>query len=144
MAAGGVAILVLIAGGFALWMATSSTFGKELPPTGFSPAHLETLPRRQINTRPIPRLEQEHVMERGNEHLKGSMLVQYNCRTYDCDGDLVDRLIEIVESYPSTVYLAPYPTMDAKIALAAPGKLLTLDALQEDKIREFINDNLDR
>ena len=28
--------------------------------------------------------------------------------------------------------------MDAKIALAAPGKLLTLYALDEDKIREFI------
>jgi len=72
------------------------------------------------------------------------MLVQYNCRNYQCDGDLVDRLTKIVLSYPPQVYLAPYPTMDAKIALAAPGKLLTLDALEEDKIREFINKNLKR
>ena len=49
-----------------------------------------------------------------------------------------------MESFPPQVYLAPYPTMDAKIALAAPGKLLTLDDLDEDKIRKFINDNLDR
>ena len=72
------------------------------------------------------------------------MLVQYNCVEFQCEDDLVERLTEIVLSYPPQVYLAPYPTMDAKIALAAPGKLLTLDALEEDKIREFINDNLDR
>lgn len=47
-------------------------------------------------------------------------------------------------SFPPFVYLAPYPTMDAKIALAAPGKLLTLDALDENNIREFINDNSNR
>jgi hypothetical protein len=72
------------------------------------------------------------------------MLVQYNCRTYQCEGDLVDRLTEIVEGYPSTVYLAPYPTMDAKIALAAPGRLVTLDAFEEERMRSFINGNLDR
>jgi len=144
MVAGGVAVLVLVIGGFGLFMAKSSTFGKELPPTGFSPAHLESLPSRQINTRPIPRLEQEHLMERGGEHLKGRMLVQYNCRTYQCEGDLVDRLTEIVEGYPSTVYLAPYPTMDAKIALAAPGRLVTLDAFEEERMKSFINGNLDR
>ena len=72
------------------------------------------------------------------------MLVQYNCRDFPCEPDLVDRLTEIVQSFPPQVYLAPYPTMDAKIALAAPGKLLTLEAFDEVKIREFINDNLDR
>ncbi|MCH8205794.1 MAG: hypothetical protein IH956_02185, partial [Chloroflexi bacterium] len=54
------------------------------------------------------------------------------------------RLAEIVGSYPPQVYLAPYPGMDAKIALAAPGKLLTLKTLDEDQIREFIARNLDR
>ena len=83
-------------------------------------------------------------MERGSGHVRGSMLVQYNCRDFPCEPDLVDRLTEIVQSFPPQVYLAPYPTMDAKIALAAPGKLLTLEAFDEVKIREFINDNLDR
>ena len=144
MAGGGLAVLVLAIGGFALFMVTSNTFGKILPPTGYTPAHRETLPRQQINSQPIHRLVQEHVMERDAGHARGSMLVQYNCRNYQCDEDLVDRLTEIVSSYPPQVYLAPYPTMDAKIALAAPGKLLLLDAFEEDKIREFINDNLDR
>ena len=72
------------------------------------------------------------------------MLVQYNCVDFQCDDGLVDRLTEIVLTFPTQVYLAPYPTMDAKIALAAPGRLLTLDTLDEDKIREFITDNLER
>ena len=140
----GLTVVILVIGGLGLFITTRSTFGKELPPTGFTPQHLESLPPQQINSRPIPRLVQEHVMERNPGHERGSMLVQYNCRNYQCDGDLVDRLTKIVLSYPPQVYLAPYPTMDAKIALAAPGKLLTLDALEEDKIREFINKNLKR
>ncbi len=142
--AGGLAVVVLVIGGLALFITTRSTFGKELPPTGFTAAHFESLPPQQINNRPIPRLEQEHVMERAAGHERGSMLVQYNCVNFQCEPALVDRLTEIVQSYPPYVYLAPYPTMDAKIALAAPGKLLTLDALDEDKIRKFINDNSNR
>jgi len=144
MAGGGLAVVVLAIGGLVLFMITSSTFGKELPPTSFTPAHLESLPPGQINTRPIPRLVQEHVMERNAGHPRGSTLVQYNCVDFQCDAGLVDRLTEIVVTYPPQVYLAPYPTMDAKIALAPPGKLLTLDTLDEDKIRKFITDNLDR
>ena len=142
--AGGLTLAVLVIGGLLLFMTTRSTFGKELPPTGFTPQHRETLPEQQINSRPIHRLVQEHVMERDSGHERGSMLVQYNCRKYQCEDDLEDRLTEIVLSYPPQVYLAPYPTMDAKIALAAPGKLLILDALDEDEIREFIRVNLDR
>ena len=144
MAGGGLAVLVVAVGGFVLFMTTSSTFGKILPPTGYTAAHRETLPGRQINTQPIHRLVQEHVMERDAGHARGSMLVQYNCRSYECGEDLVDKLTAVVSSYPPQVYLAPYPTMDAKIALAAPGKLLLLNAFDEDKIRGFIDDNMNR
>ena len=144
MTGGGLAVLVLAIGGFALFMVTSSTFGKILPPTGYTPAHRETLPGQQINRQPIHRLVQEHVMERDPGHARGSMLVQYNCRSYECGEDLVDKLTAVVSSYPPQVYLAPYPTMDAKIALAAPGKLLLLNAFDEDKIRGFIDDNMNR
>ena len=39
---------------------------------------------------------------------------------------------------PSSVYLAPYPGMDAKIALAAPGRLEILDEYDEDQIAASI------
>ncbi len=83
-------------------------------------------------------------MERNAGHPRGSMLVQYNCVDYQCEPNLVETLTEIVLNFPPYVYLAPYPTMDAKIALAAPDRLLTLDALDENKIRKFINDNANR
>ncbi len=84
-------------------------------------------------------------MERGGGHHRtGSMLVQYNCLDYQCAPEFVDRLTEIVRSYLPQVYLAPYPGMDAKLALAAPGKLLTLKTFDEDKIHEFITRNLNR
>ena len=81
-------------------------------------------------------------MERGGPHPVGGMLVQYNCEDYQCGPNLVQRLRAIVGSYPPQVYLAPYPGMDAKSALAAPGTLLTLEALDEDEVRAFITKNL--
>ncbi len=82
-------------------------------------------------------------MERNATHPRGRMLVQYNCVQYQCEPDLVETLIRIVREFPPSVYLAPYPTMDAKIALAAPGRLLTLEIPDEDQIREFISANSD-
>ena len=140
MAIGGLAVVALLIGGIVLYSSTR----KELPPTGFGPTHSESLPTQQINTSPIPRPIQEHVMERGGNHRTGGMLVEYNCADYQCEPDLVERLTEMVRSYPPQVYLAPYPGMDAKIALAAPGRLLTLETLDEDRIREFISRNLTR
>ena len=84
-------------------------------------------------------------MERGGGHHQvGSMLVEYNCEDYRCEPELVEKLSIIVESYPPQVYMAPYPGMDAMIALAAPGRLETLDAFDEQRIKRFIEKNLTR
>lgn len=144
MTVGAIAVVGLAIGGLVLFMTTRSDFGKILPPTSFGPAHLETFPSRQINRQPIPRLVQEHVMERNATHGDGKMLVQYNCVNYECEPGLVETLTTIVQEFPPTVYLAPYPTMDAMIALAAPGRLVTLETLDQNKIRAFITENLDR
>ena len=140
MGAGALAGVVAIIGAFVL----IGLLRKELPPTNFGPGHSESLPPQQINTSLIPRPIQEHVMERNRTHPVGQMLVQYNCREYECEPGMVDQLTELVRGYPSSVYLAPYPGMDAKIALAAPGRLVTLDTFDEDKINEFIRRNLTR
>ena len=144
LAAVGFTVTSLVVIGFVVFMTTRSTFGKILPPTGFSAAHFETFPAQQINTQPIHRLIQEHVMERNASHPNGSMLVQYNCELYECEPGLVENLTKLVLEFPPTVYLAPYPEMNAKIALAAPGRLLTFEVFNEAGIRKFITDNLDR
>ncbi len=83
-------------------------------------------------------------MERGGDHPVGGMLVQYNCVDYQCEPDMVQKLEDLVRGYPRQVYLAPFPGMDAKIALAAPGRLETLDAFDEQRARSFIDRNLSR
>ena len=136
-----VAVVALAVVGVVFLIATSDI----LPPTTFGPGHSEAFPPQRINLEPIPRRIQEHVMERGGgHHQAGSMLVQYNCEDYQCEPDLIGQLTDLVQGYPPQVYLAPYPNMDAKIALAAPGRLQTLKSFDKGKIREFINDNLSR
>lgn len=134
------AVVVLLIGG----LVVASVRGKTLPPTSFGPGHSEQLPSQQINFSPIPRPIQEHVMERTPGHPPGRMLVQYNCAKYECAPELVQTLESIVAEFPPTVYLAPYPGMDAKIALAAPGRLEILNELDADRIRDFIRVNLNR
>lgn len=83
-------------------------------------------------------------MERGGGYPAGNMLVQYNCVDYQCASGMVQELEDLLRGYPPQVYLAPFPEMDAKIALAAPGRLETLDAFDEQRIRRFIEGNLNR
>lgn len=135
---------LVIAGGLAAVMVFFVANSKTLPPTSFGPGHLESLPPAQVNFRPIDPLIQQHVMERNATHPVGQMLVQYNCEDYECEPGLESALEDIVTRFPPTVYLAPYPGMDAKIALAAPGRLEILDDLDEDLIVEFIRANLSR
>ncbi len=137
-------IAIVIVGGVVGFLAYSLATAKNLPPTSFTAAHLELLPPTQVNARPIDRLIQEHVMERNATHPNGQMLVQYNCEDYECEDGLEQSLEDIVTRFPPTVYLAPYPGMDAKIALAAPGRLETLEILDEEKILSFIRENLNR
>ena len=71
---GGIVVVSMVVGGFFLLASTQ----KLLPPTEFGPGHIESFPPQQINTQPILRSIQEHVMERGGGHHQiGSMLVQY-------------------------------------------------------------------
>ena len=138
---GGLAAVVVVVG-VVVFLASNT---KELPPTGFTANHIESFPPQQINEVPIPRNIQEHVMERGGRnHSIGNMLIHYNCRDYQCEPDTIEKLTDIVRDYPDNVYLAPYPGMDAKIAMAAPNRLTTLDDFDEERVRKFIEDNLDR
>lgn len=49
-----------------------------------------------------------------------------------------------MQGYPPQVFLAPFPGMDATIALAAPGRLKTLDGFHEQRIRTFMEENLNK
>ena len=81
------------------------------------------LPNR--STPPIPLSIQGH-----GEGLRASFDRYYVgsiCVDYECEAELIQKLVEVVREYPSNVFLAPYPGMDAKIALTAPGRQEVLE-----------------
>ena len=98
------------------------------PPT--SGPHYTSLAPWGIHTEPIQNELQVHNLE------DGGVMVQYNCP--DGCPDLVSRLGEIVSRYDRFVILAPYPDMDARIALTAWGRIDTLEAFNESRIVRFI------
>lgn len=98
------------------------------PPT--SGPHYESLARWGIHTDPIQNELQVHNLE------DGGVMVQYNCPE-GCP-ELVSRLAEIVERYGEQVILAPYPSMDARIALTAWQRLDILEEFDERRIVRFI------
>ena len=100
------------------------------PPT--SGPHFEGHPEQKISGQPVPKEIQVHVLEHGG------IMIQYNCK--NCD-DLIVKLGEIAKQYKD-VYLAPYPDMDATIALTAWGKLAKFKEYDEKAIVKFIKINL--
>lgn len=131
---GGSALIVAILGfGAVSWLSAQAT----LPPTTYGPGHTESYPAERVSTQaPIPIAEQSHIIEHAPDGQPG-VLLQFNCRAFDCGSDLIDKLVEVARGY-ANVYVAPFPRMDAKIALAAQGELETLAAYDERAIRRFI------
>ncbi len=116
------------------------------PPT--SGPHVPFIARWGIYKSPVPKELQVHNLE------DGGVIIQYNCQS--C-GDLIAKLEALVTRYlekavqeklhaidpaQPTKYehliLAPYPGMDATIALTAWGRLDKLKSYDEARITRFI------
>jgi hypothetical protein len=112
-----------------------------IPPT--SGPHLGNIAPWGISDGPIPDESQIHNLE------DGGVMVQYWCGdgTDQLSGldyqagcpELVDQLSAIVSGYHSEVILAPYPGLDARIALTAWNRIDKFDEFDEQRIRQFIN-----
>lgn len=137
---GGVFALVLLIAGLGYGGYQWVTGVKVLPPTDFG-SHTETVPESHILTEPMPLTTQAHMLEHADGSGRPGVIINYNCEDYDCAPDLVERLTEIAKDYPSYVYLAPFPGMDAKIALTHVGKIEMLDTVDEERIRAFIENS---
>jgi len=116
------------------------------PPT--SGPHVPFIAKWGIYKIPIPKELQVHNLE------DGGVVIQYNCQS--CD-DLIAKLEALVKRYlekasqeklkaddPSRptryehLILAPYPGMDATIALTAWGRIDKLKSYDEARIMQFI------
>ena len=130
-----VIILALIGWGvFALFQGNSQT----LPPISMQ-GHIEAIPPSHVLKEPM-RLEiQKHMLEHvdGDEGARGGIIINYDCKTYECESGLIENLESFAGEY-NYVYVAPYSNMKVKIALTSLRRIETLDEFDEEFIRDFI------
>lgn len=125
-------IVVAVIGGLSWFISTRPN----LPPISLE-NHVEQSPPAHILDRPIPDAIQRHILEHADGVGKPGILIQYNCKKYSCEADLVQKLTDLVKQYPDNVYLAPN-NYDGKIILTKLGKREILDTFNEQAIRDFI------
>lgn len=135
--AGGIAGLVLVVIGLGFWGYRAVQGVKVYPPTDVS-GHSEGVPPSHILTEPMSLGIHKHMLEHADGKGPPGVIINYNCEDFDCEPDLIERLTAIVQEYPDRVYLAPFPGMDAKIALTRFGEQEILDSFDEQRIRAFI------
>ncbi len=129
------AVLLVAVLGFAGYRWAAGT--KIYPPTDVQ-GHTETVPPDHVLTSPMPVGMHKHMLEHADGNGPPGVIINYNCEDFDCAPDTIDRLAEIARAYPTFVYVAPYPGMDAKIAVTRFGQQELLDSVDEERIRAFI------
>lgn len=127
-----VVVAVLIIG--SIYFAISNT--KTLPPTDIQ-AHVEENPPSHILKEPMPIAVQKHMLEHADGSGQPGVVINYNCEDYSCEADLIEKLEALAVKY-NYVYVAPFPNMDAKIALTRYRKIEILDSYDEKRIEGFI------
>lgn len=129
-------LLVLVAVGL-VWLGYSFVTAKRLPPTSMA-GHTEELPAGHILRTPMRIEVQKHMLEHADGGGPPGVIINYNCQAYRCPAGMIEHLERIARDYPKLVYLAPFPDMDARIAVTRLGEILVLDEVDEGRIREFI------
>ena len=59
----------------------------------------------------------------------------------DLNGTEIDKLRVIAKNNPGSVIVSPRASNDSKVAVASWGRLLKMETIDEDKIREYIRKN---
>ncbi len=129
------ALVVLIAGGAIFGLGWYISTRPNLPPTT-AQGHTEDMPQSHITDQPIPDSMQRHLLEHADGRGKPGVIIQYNCKKYSCEPDLIQKLTDLVKQYPANVYLAPN-NYDAKIVLTKIGELKVLESFDEETIKKF-------
>ena len=107
-----------------------------LPPTDMA-GHIEQNPPSHISDQEMPEPIQKHMLEHADGKGKPGVVIQYNCKKYNCEKGLTDKLKNFVKKYSENVYLAP-GNYDGKIILTRLAKREVLDSFDEKKIIEFV------
>ncbi len=131
-------ILVIAVGLIIAGIAWGISNIERLPPTDMD-GHIESNPSSHILKDPMPIAIQKHVLEHvdGVEGGKAGVIINYNCKDYQCENDLIGELESFATNY-DYVYVAPFKGMDAKIAITKLGKIGVLEEYDEIRIKNFI------
>jgi len=127
------AILGLVFYGF-----YSADSAKNLPPSDQS-NHIEQNPPSHILKAPMQLKVQRHMLEHADGSGPPGVIINYDCKNYECESDLIQKLESFATKYTEFVYVAPFKNMATKIALTRQGSIETLDEYDEEKIDNFIN-----
>ena len=128
-------IVILIIAGI-IWLVSGI---ERLPPTDIK-GHVESNPPSHILKEQMPITIQKHMLEHadGIEKGRGGVIINYNCKDYECESDLIEKLEAFAAKY-DYVYVAPFEGMDTKIALTKLNKIEILDEYNNETIEKFIN-----
>jgi len=126
-------ILLLFVGG--IWFFAANA--KLLPPT-IMEGHIEVSPPSHILKEPMGIAVQKHMLEHADGKTRPGVILNYNCKDFNCEPDMIQKLEAFAEIYPENVYIAPFPKMSAKIALTKLGRIKTFDEFNEEEIDGFI------
>lgn len=125
-------VVVIVVGGVYFLVSTTKT----LPPTDIQ-GHVEASPSSHILKEPMPITIQKHMLEHADGYGPPGVVINYNCEDYICEEGLIKKLEAFAIQY-NFVYVAPFPNMNAKIALTKHGRIETLDSYNEERIENFI------
>ena len=126
-------VAVAVVSGAYVWLTTRSV----LPPTDFA-NHVEVSPSSHVLDTPMPVQVQKHMLEHADGSGPPGVIINYNCRDFDCEPDLLDDLAEIANQYPEFVYLSPYPGMTKKLAITRYRSIKTFDSFDREALITFI------
>ena len=131
-------ILILIVGLVIAGFVWSVSNIERLPPTDMQ-WHVESNPVSHILKKPMSIAIQKHMLEHadGVEKGRGGVIINYNCKDYSCESDLIANLESFAVEY-DYVYVAPFKGMDAKIALTKLRKIDVVEEYNETRIKDFI------
>ncbi len=127
---GGIVVAVVV--GLGWFIATRPN----LPPIT-DQGHIESVPLAHITDTSIPDNIQRHMLEHADGDGDPGIIIQYNCKDFDCEPDLVSKLTSLIQKYPDNVYLAPN-NYDGKIILTRLGRREILADFDEQAIKNFI------
>lgn len=128
--------LIILAGLVILGVLGGISNIKTLPPTDIQ-GHVESSPSLHISKEPMPIAIQKHMLEHADGAGKPGVIINYNCKDYVCETDLIEKLESFAVQY-NHVYVAPFKGMDARIALTKLGKIEVLEEYSEAQIKNFI------